>query len=160
MGRKEHVVLECDLTGHVGDDVENVPFGLDGESYDIDLRSDLATELREKLGRYAAAGRKVTRAPVATSATPAKRRRGADEIQQAQENREKRAKVRQWCKEHDVPCGDVGRVSADVIAMYEKWMADHPAQPVAVETETSQDEMEAAAVSSSGVPVPTFSAAS
>lgn len=51
-------ILEDDLDGTEA--AETMSFGLDGQSYEIDLNSNHAKELRNTLSRYAVAGRKQT----------------------------------------------------------------------------------------------------
>ena len=58
MAQKVNIILVDDLDGGSAD--ENVRFGLDGVSYEIDLSSANAAELRSALGRFVAAGRKTS----------------------------------------------------------------------------------------------------
>ena len=57
MATRTSVHLEDDLTGGEAD--ESVTFGLDGKQFEIDLNEKNASELREILAPYIAAGRSV-----------------------------------------------------------------------------------------------------
>ena len=57
MAQRVHIVLTDDLDG--SDAAESVAFGLDGNTYEIDLSTDNAAKLREYLQPYVAVGRKV-----------------------------------------------------------------------------------------------------
>lgn len=50
--RKETVVLIDDLSGEESDEVESIPFGLDGVEYEIELGTENANELRDQLAVY------------------------------------------------------------------------------------------------------------
>lgn len=60
MASKVMIVREDDLTGEQLEPGrgETITFGLDGQSYEIDLSGDNATELRQALRRYVHAARK------------------------------------------------------------------------------------------------------
>ena len=55
------LVDDLDGTDLADDAGERVEFALDGTTYDIDLSHDHAAQLRETLGSYLAAGRRVNR---------------------------------------------------------------------------------------------------
>ncbi|MDN3481201.1 Lsr2 family protein [Arthrobacter sp. APC 3897] len=57
MAQKTQVLLIDDLTGE--DAQETVKVGLDGAQYEIDLTSEHAAELREKLSPYISSGRRL-----------------------------------------------------------------------------------------------------
>ncbi|MEJ2578439.1 MAG: Lsr2 family protein [Kineosporiaceae bacterium] len=57
MAQKVLKMLQDDIDGSEAS--ETVMFGLDGTSYQIDLSTDHATQLRELLSGYVAAGRRV-----------------------------------------------------------------------------------------------------
>ncbi len=57
MAQKVVVQLIDDLDGPVAEDVEAVSFGLDGITYEIDLKQDNAAKLREALADFVAGAR-------------------------------------------------------------------------------------------------------
>ena len=57
MAQRKQVLLIDDLTGE--DAQETVKFGLDGNQYEIDLTTEHAAELREKLNPYVSNGRRL-----------------------------------------------------------------------------------------------------
>lgn len=59
MARQTTVVLTDDTDGSTAD--ETVSFALDGTTYEIDLSHRNAAALRDLMGKYAEAGRKVTK---------------------------------------------------------------------------------------------------
>lgn len=105
MAQKVHVLLVDDIDGTAAD--ETVTFGLDGLTYEIDLTSSHATELRDALTSWVGHARKVggrsgTRAS-------ARRSRGASDAQA----------IRDWAKANGHPVSERGRISAEVRAAYE-----------------------------------------
>ena len=61
MAQKVSVLLVDDIDG--SEARETISFGLDGTRYEIDLNGEHTQELREQLGRYVKAARKVTGSP-------------------------------------------------------------------------------------------------
>lgn len=57
MAQKVNIILVDDIDGTEAD--ETVTFGLDGNTYEIDLTSKRAAELRKFLTRFVESGRKV-----------------------------------------------------------------------------------------------------
>ncbi|MFB9796452.1 Lsr2 family protein [Arthrobacter citreus] len=57
MAQRKQVLLIDDLTGD--DAQETVKFALDGTQYEIDLTTEHAAELREKLNPYLSSGRRL-----------------------------------------------------------------------------------------------------
>lgn len=92
---------------------ETVQFGLDGINYEIDLNTAHATELREALRRWVAAGRKVQ----------GRRRRGTGTPVNT-EAREFNRKVREWAKTEGISVSDRGRVAAWVVDKYRRAHAE------------------------------------
>lgn len=101
MSRKTIELLVDDLDGTVLEPEEGatVTFGLDKRSYEIDLSSSHAQELRDALAPYVQAARSV-------SSRPSSRVRRTDTRQR---NGYSLSEIRQWAQEngHDVP--DRGR---------------------------------------------------
>lgn len=102
MAQRVNVVLVDDLNGKDAD--ETVTFGLDGVSYEIDLSDANATELRNALSTYIAAGRKV-----------GGRRKGQ---RAAASGGAAAADIRQWARENGWDVPDRGRVAAEVREAY------------------------------------------
>ncbi|PZR51602.1 Lsr2 family protein [Xylanimonas oleitrophica] len=108
MVQKTQVVLFDDIDGSEAD--ETVSFALDGVSYEIDLTSAHAAELRDALATWVGHARKTTgRAGSAQRGTS--RRGGADRAQLG--------KIREWAKENGYQVSDRGRISAEVMNAFE-----------------------------------------
>lgn len=100
MARVETVRLVDDLDG--GDADETVMFGLDGKSYEIDLSAANVAALRDMLGPYVTAGRRVI------AGTPSSRRgRGVND---PSEN----ATIREWWKAQGGQIGERGRIPEEI----------------------------------------------
>jgi hypothetical protein len=106
MAQKVNVLLIDDIDGSDAD--ETVQFGLDGTRYEIDLNSGHAEKLREQLGRYVKAARKVT----GSASRPARVRRGS-------ENDARNKVIRDWAREKGLDVNDRGRIPGDIVAQYE-----------------------------------------
>jgi hypothetical protein len=100
MARREIVTLIDDLDGTPA--AETIRFALDGVQYEIDLSEQNAAALRDQLGRFVSAARRVS------SGSRRVRRGSAD-----------RARIRRWAKENGLTVSDRGRIPAEVVAAYE-----------------------------------------
>jgi hypothetical protein len=112
MARKTVVTLIDDIDGESAD--ETVTFGLDGVSYEIDLRTGNADRLRSALRPFQAAARK------ATAVASVRGRTGRDS---RGNDRERSAEIRVWAKKHGLQVSERGRIAATLVAAYE---ADDP----------------------------------
>lgn len=88
--------------------VETVLFSLDGVSYEIDLTAGNAKKLRNDLGTWVgharrSGGRKTSR----KAGAPGQRRGDLSE-------------VREWARKNGHQVSDRGRISADILAAYDK----------------------------------------
>jgi hypothetical protein len=84
-----------------------VNFALDGNSYEIDLNSSHAEELRSILRRYLKAGRKETvRAQPRRRPTPGNVARTT-------------AQVRAWARAQGITVNNRGRVGVEILAQYD-----------------------------------------
>ncbi len=107
MAQKIHVTLVDDLDQSPAD--ENITFGLDGISYEIDLSADNADELRSALSKYIAAGRRAGgravrgRGPATASAPKAK-----SDV----------AEIRSWAKDNGYDVHERGRIQAEIRNAY------------------------------------------
>ncbi len=110
MVKKTQVILIDDIDGSPAD--ETVTFALDGVSYEIDLTSARATELREALASWVGHARRA-----GGTRTPA-RRGGSSSGRRPSRNPETQ-KIREWARENGFTVSERGRISADVAAAYE-----------------------------------------
>ena len=106
MAQKVNIILVDDLDGGSAD--ENVQFGLDGASYEIDLSSANAAELRSSLERFVAAARKTT-AGRTSRTKQAAQTRGNDSAQ-----------IRQWARDNGYAVNSRGRIQAEIQEAYQK----------------------------------------
>ncbi|WP_166850700.1 Lsr2 family protein [Isoptericola sp. BMS4] len=107
MVQKQQIVLIDDIDGSDAD--ETVTFALDGVSYEIDLTSKHAAELRDALATWIGHGRKQA-GRAAGARTPARR---------TQTDRAQLAKIREWARENGHKVSDRGRIPAAVLSAYE-----------------------------------------
>jgi hypothetical protein len=105
--QKTQVVLIDDIDGGNAD--ETVTFAIDGVSYEIDLTSSHASELRESLATWVGHARKASR-PGAAGRTGG-RRAGTDRAQLA--------KIREWARENGHQVSERGRIPGSVLEAYE-----------------------------------------
>jgi hypothetical protein len=105
MARKVQYLLVDDLDG--GGAEETVNFGLDGVSYEIDLSSKNAKDLRGALETYVASARKVGG------------RRGRGRGRSSGRGQDTAA-IREWARAQGLKVSDRGRIPADIIAKYEE----------------------------------------
>ncbi len=103
MGTKTVVTMYDDLTDEPAD--TTVSFGLDGRDYELDLTDANAAEMRQALGKYVEAGRKVggTR----------RRRRGSSSVADVDPKA-----VRAWASAKGYEVSNRGRIPAAVIEAY------------------------------------------
>jgi Lsr2 len=108
MAQKVKVTVVCDLP-HEGEveGQETVQFSFDGTSYEIDVCSKHAKELREKVGQYADHARKA-------SAGGGRRRRS-----RTGPGRERSGEIRAWAKQRGYKVSERGRIPATIIQEYE-----------------------------------------
>ncbi|MCW2899923.1 MAG: hypothetical protein JWO67_2188 [Streptosporangiaceae bacterium] len=92
---------------------QTIAFGLDGQTYEIDLDAEDAGELRSTIQRYINAGRRIGAAAPTTTGN-ARPRRSAATTQ-----RNDTAAIRAWARDHGHPVSDRGRIPAAVMQAYE-----------------------------------------
>ena len=109
MAQKVQVLLVDDIDGGTAD--ETVTFGLDGVSYEIDLTSTHAAELRESFARWVGHGRRTGGRSSGGSGRGAgtRSRRSSSDA----------TAIREWAKANGHKVSERGRISADVKAAYE-----------------------------------------
>lgn len=106
MAIRIETTLIDDLDGTTAE--ETVRFSLDGTAYEIDLTEEHAAELRQGLGRFTNAARKVTGSRRASA--PATGAKGREHTQQ----------IRAWAQQHGITVNARGRINASVMEAYEK----------------------------------------
>ncbi len=105
MAQKVNITLVDDIDG--SEAAENVTFGLDGTTYEIDLNDANAAALRDSLGGYIGHARKVT----------AGARRGRRALGSASGSNTK--EVRAWAKGQGMEISERGRISAHIQQAYD-----------------------------------------
>ncbi len=108
MAQKVKVLLIDDLDGSEAD--ETISFAVDGVSYEIDLNSAHAAELRETFAKWIGHARKVggrRSTPRRSSSTSSSGSRGGDT-----------AAIREWARANGYQVSDRGRVSAEIREAY------------------------------------------
>lgn len=103
MAQRVNIVLTDDLDGTDAD--ETVTFALDGNTYEIDLSSGNAVQLRDALKPFVAASRKTG----GRTKVSRKRAGGAGNA----------TEIRAWAQEQGMTVSARGRVPADIRAAYE-----------------------------------------
>ena len=105
MAQKRVVLLEDDLDGGKAD--ETVSFSLDGVSYEIDLSSKNANKLRDQLGTFVNAARRVG----------GRSARGRGRAGRAST---KTADIRLWARQQGLEVSERGRIPSSIVEQYEK----------------------------------------
>lgn len=106
MAQRVVVELSSDLSG--GDAQETLSFSLDGVTYEIDLTSSEAADLRDSFANYVNSGRKVGRK--APAARPGRRPSGGSDYDASA--------VRAWASSKGIEVSERGRISKEVLAQY------------------------------------------
>ena len=108
MAQKVQVLLVDDVDGSTAD--ETVTFALDGVSYEIDLTSAHAADLRDAFGSWLGHARKV--GGRATGRTAARGRRTSSGTSG------EATAIREWARANGHDVSERGRISAEVRAAY------------------------------------------
>jgi hypothetical protein len=106
MAQRVNIILEDDIDGSEAD--ETVSFALDGATYEIDLSSANAAQLRDSLATYIGHARRAGGRRAA--GRPASRAAGKRDL----------ADVRQWARKNGHTVSERGRISAEIQAAYDK----------------------------------------
>jgi hypothetical protein len=114
MARKVQVILSDDLDDSISAD-ETVSFALDGTTYEIDLSEKNANEMRDVLGKYVSAARKVSSRGTRASGAGRSRATGGG----GRMDREQAGAIRDWARKNGHPVSDRGRIPASVVEAYE-----------------------------------------
>jgi hypothetical protein len=110
VAKQTTVVLVDDLDGGRAD--EQVEFGVDGRSYEIDLSAANSAKLREVLAPYVSAARRVGAPRRAAAAGTASARPAAD--------REHNQAVREWAVAQGMKISERGRIPTGVQEAYRR----------------------------------------
>lgn len=112
MARNVKVELLDDIDGTEA--AQTVTFALDGIEYEIDLSDENAEALRTELAAYIQASRR----------TGGRKRRntaaGATSTPSSSTSREYSKKVRAWAKDSGYEVSDRGRLSTEIVDLYER----------------------------------------
>jgi hypothetical protein len=114
MARKVQVILSDDLDDSISAD-ETVSFALDGTTYEIDLSEKNANEMRDVLGKYVSAARKVSSRGTRASGAGRSRATGGG----GRMDREQAGAIREWARKNGHAVSDRGRIPASVVEAYE-----------------------------------------
>jgi hypothetical protein len=115
MARKVQVILSDDLDDSISAD-ETVTFALDGTTYEIDLSEENAAEMRDVLGKYVSAARKVSgRSSGRASGAGRSRATGGG----GRMDREQAGAIRDWARKNGHEVSDRGRIPASVVEAFE-----------------------------------------
>ena len=114
MARKVQVILSDDLDDSISAD-ETVSFALDGTTYEIDLSEKNANEMRDALGKYVSAARKVSSRGTRASGAGRSRATGGG----GRMDREQAGAIRDWARKNGHNVSDRGRIPASVVEAYE-----------------------------------------
>ena len=110
MAQKTQIIFTDDLDG--SEAAGTVRFGLDGNSYEIDLNDKHASQLRDALAKYVGAGRRASN----TSRRPG---RGASRASSRREGDPTPGEVREWARSQGIEVSDRGRVPGDLIVRFQ-----------------------------------------
>ncbi len=113
MAQKVLVQLIDDLDGTAAEDVEAVSFGLDGVTYDIDLKKDNASRLRDGLADFVAGARR-------TGGRGKKATNTRRTIVAESRTKEQTKAIREWAKANGYELAERGRIPAHIIEEFEK----------------------------------------
>jgi hypothetical protein len=114
MAQKVLVQLIDDLDGTATEDVESVNFALDGVVYEIDLKAENASKLRDGLADFVAHARR-TGGRVKHGAASTTRKVVAEA-----RTKEQTKAIREWARKHGHELSDRGRIPTNVIEDFEK----------------------------------------
>lgn len=111
MATETIVRLVDDMDGSEAD--ESVIFGLDGQTYEIDLSSKHASELRDALAKYVGHARRVVGR---REASAPKKISSSSDLPLAE--------IREWARANGYEVSDRGRIKADIV---KAWQDGRPA---------------------------------
>ena len=110
MAQKIEVRLVCDVCEGGKPGSETMAFGVDGQSYEIDLCDKHAKGFRDSIGTFVGAARR------ATSGRAGGRRSGRSS---STGDRQRTQEIRAWARKKGIKVSERGRLSGDIVAQYE-----------------------------------------
>lgn len=110
MAQKTVIELTDDIDGSKAD--ETVSFGVDGQSYEIDLNEKNASAMRDALAPYVASARKA-----GGGSGSAPRRSSGSRAPRSSSDLDAKA-VRTWAEQNGIQVSPRGRLSSEVIEKY------------------------------------------
>lgn len=102
-----------DLDGTAAEDVETVSFGLDGVTYDIDLKPDNAARLRDVLADFVSSARR-------TGGRTSKAASTTRTVVAESRTKEQTRAIREWARANGHGLSDRGRIPTSIIEEFEK----------------------------------------
>lgn len=105
MAQRVTVEITCDYPGKHQGEVQTVNFGLNGESFAIDLCDSHNKAFDAALQRYAGHARRVVKS--------------SQRQRRTHSNRQRSQEMRAWAASQSIPVSARGRIPADLIAKYE-----------------------------------------
>lgn len=114
MARRTVVLLEDDIDG--GEAAETVTFGIDGSTYEIDLKNN-AAHMRDVLASFVGAARRAGRPASSPARTSRSGSRSTATSSQAPAVADAKD-VRAWAEVNGIEVSDRGRLSAAVLEQY------------------------------------------
>ena len=115
MAQKVQILLVCDLHEGEVEGSEQITFGLDGSSYEIDVCESHAAELRDAFAPFVGAARRAGRA----ASTAGQRRGGRAGRTAGSGDKQRVAEIREWARKNGHQVSERGRIAASVLAAYE-----------------------------------------
>lgn len=112
MAQKTVIELTDDVDGSKAD--ETVAFGVDGSSYEIDLNTKNASEMRDALAPYVAAARKAGGSSSRRGSSSASSSRAAPKSAGDVDAKA----VRTWAEENGIQVSPRGRLSSELLDKY------------------------------------------
>jgi hypothetical protein len=116
MAQKVQVLLVCDLHDTEVEGSEAITFGLDGQSYEIDVCADHAAQLRDTFAPFVGAGRRANR----PSSTGGQRRGRGSSGRRRSGSDDRVGQIREWARSNGHQVSERGRLSASLVEAYEK----------------------------------------
>lgn len=107
MAQRQLTQITDDLDGSILEEATTIRFSLDGVSYEIDLSTENAEQLRSAVAPFVSAARRTSG------------RRTRDNTTTAATTRDLGA-IREWARSNGHSVSDRGRVSAGIIEEYER----------------------------------------
>jgi hypothetical protein len=109
MAQKIQVLLTCDLESGDKPGTETIAFAVEGKTYEIDLCTKHAKQLRDAVAPFIEAGRRTGSRGAGSGRS---RSSGGGD-------RERTQAIRAWARRKGIKVSERGRLSGDIVAKYE-----------------------------------------